>query len=397
MLFLDDFLEMLDELPSELKERCAELRSLDEVVQTGLEKNDQAILEYFNEAERMSETEKQERYQQLKTEYQRLRTLAEDKVAIAERMQELVEKYVQHLEKEKTHFKYELEADNPGVTENIETRFSTYVQSVISMRKERKRKHNNNGQNGSSQLYQDMLSKPRKMSSDDFLLSSAVQSDLGLVDDDLFPLSLSSHHNNSHAISNRMKKDRDDHQPKKRPSISHSLKNSASVSSSLTGLGGMSPAVSEKSWSGSVAADDHSPNSSFLGASFGLSTPALSFVGAESRHGRPRKLTSRVQEMFTEAVQRQRRHHSNSHQVELDGDLEENSDSDDNCRSWCFCGSPSYGQMVACDNKQCRYQWFHYGCVGVESIPKGKWYCPDCSSRLDINTLLSKIPEPALY
>lgn len=41
-------------------------------------------------------------------------------MAIAERMKELLEKYVQHLEKEKTHFKYELEADNPGITEAIE-------------------------------------------------------------------------------------------------------------------------------------------------------------------------------------------------------------------------------------------------------------------------------------
>jgi hypothetical protein len=22
--------------------------------------------------------------------------------------------------------------------------------------------------------------------------------------------------------------------------------------------------------------------------------------------------------------------------------------------------------------------WFHYGCVGLEKEPKGKWFCPDC-------------------
>lgn len=44
----------------------------------------------------------------------------EEKVAIAESIYGQMEKYNQKLHKEIFHFKYELEADNPGITEVIE-------------------------------------------------------------------------------------------------------------------------------------------------------------------------------------------------------------------------------------------------------------------------------------
>ena len=30
----------------------------------------------------------------------------------------------------------------------------------------------------------------------------------------------------------------------------------------------------------------------------------------------------------------------------------------------------SYGDMVACDNEDCPYEWFHYPCVGITAPPK---------------------------
>jgi hypothetical protein len=37
--------------------------------------------------------------------------------------------------------------------------------------------------------------------------------------------------------------------------------------------------------------------------------------------------------------------------------------------------------MVACDNDECQYEWFHYECVGLkEAPPAGEpWYCPYCA------------------
>ncbi|KAM7485311.1 hypothetical protein LguiA_001320 [Lonicera macranthoides] len=52
---------------------------------------------------------------------------------------------------------------------------------------------------------------------------------------------------------------------------------------------------------------------------------------------------------------------------------------DPNEPTYCFCNQVSYGEMVACDNTDCKIEWFHYGCVGLKEQPKGKWYCSDCA------------------
>lgn len=52
---------------------------------------------------------------------------------------------------------------------------------------------------------------------------------------------------------------------------------------------------------------------------------------------------------------------------------------DPNEPTYCLCNQVSYGDMVACDNPDCKIEWFHFGCVGVKEQPKGKWYCSDCA------------------
>ncbi|XP_035546114.1 uncharacterized protein LOC118348476 [Juglans regia] len=39
----------------------------------------------------------------------------------------------------------------------------------------------------------------------------------------------------------------------------------------------------------------------------------------------------------------------------------------------CLCNQVSYGEMVACDNPNCKIEWFHFGCVGLKEQLKGKW------------------------
>ncbi len=47
--------------------------------------------------------------------------------------------------------------------------------------------------------------------------------------------------------------------------------------------------------------------------------------------------------------------------------------------TFCYCGGPEEGEMVGCDNSKCSYQWFHFECIGLKSLPQSKyWYCPDC-------------------
>lgn len=46
--------------------------------------------------------------------------------------------------------------------------------------------------------------------------------------------------------------------------------------------------------------------------------------------------------------------------------------------TYCLCAQVSYGDMIACDNKDCSIQWFHFCCVNLSTKPKGRWFCPNC-------------------
>ncbi|KAK9367416.1 hypothetical protein V1509DRAFT_626583 [Lipomyces kononenkoae] len=68
--------------------------------------------------------------------------------------------------------------------------------------------------------------------------------------------------------------------------------------------------------------------------------------------------------------------------VEDEEEDEENNDS----ALYCFCQQVSYGDMVACDNPDCQYEWFHYGCVGLKAPPSGVWYCSTtCQEKAQSN------------
>lgn len=46
---------------------------------------------------------------------------------------------------------------------------------------------------------------------------------------------------------------------------------------------------------------------------------------------------------------------------------------------YCYCNrGEEEDDMVACDNENCKMQWFSFVCVGVKTTSKGRWYCPDC-------------------
>ena len=44
---------------------------------------------------------------------------------------------------------------------------------------------------------------------------------------------------------------------------------------------------------------------------------------------------------------------------------------------YCLCRRHSFPPMIACDNKVCKIEWFHYSCVNVKKAPCKSWYCPD--------------------
>ena len=54
----------------------------------------------------------------------------------------------------------------------------------------------------------------------------------------------------------------------------------------------------------------------------------------------------------------------------------------DNDRKWyCFCKCTIFGNMIACENSTCLYEWFHYCCVGITLAPKVRWVCSECIKK----------------
>ncbi|KAI8330718.1 hypothetical protein BC941DRAFT_439992 [Chlamydoabsidia padenii] len=49
---------------------------------------------------------------------------------------------------------------------------------------------------------------------------------------------------------------------------------------------------------------------------------------------------------------------------------------------YCYCQQVSFGEMVGCDNTDCDLEWFHLACVDLKTVPKGKWYCYTCLSKM---------------
>ena len=47
----------------------------------------------------------------------------------------------------------------------------------------------------------------------------------------------------------------------------------------------------------------------------------------------------------------------------------------------CTCRTvyrPDKDNVIACDNENCPYVWFHFKCVKIRRVPKGAWYCSKC-------------------
>lgn len=65
---------------------------------------------------------------------------------------------------------------------------------------------------------------------------------------------------------------------------------------------------------------------------------------------------------------------------DLDDDDEDEGNED--TKVYCTCRSVSHGDMVACDNDNCPYEWFHWKCVGLTREPVGTWYCDECRATL---------------
>ncbi|KAJ3998163.1 hypothetical protein F5050DRAFT_1567823 [Lentinula boryana] len=60
-----------------------------------------------------------------------------------------------------------------------------------------------------------------------------------------------------------------------------------------------------------------------------------------------------------------------------DGDV----DGDGEDKPYCICQRGSFGEMIACDEPTCEFEWFHLNCIGLTVAPEGAWICDSCTNN----------------
>lgn len=113
------------------------------------------------------------------------------------------------------------------------------------------------------------------------------------------------------------------------------------------------------------------------------------FIGSKEEHG------GKIEEKVIRKKERQsrkRKIEQTSSDATQDG--EEQGDQNDEEESYCYCRGVSVGKMIACDNPECKIEWFHYKCVGLREDPKGHWFCPDCIKFQDEILEKLKLQKP---
>ncbi|KAF9765051.1 Chromatin modification-related protein YNG2 [Nosema granulosis] len=48
---------------------------------------------------------------------------------------------------------------------------------------------------------------------------------------------------------------------------------------------------------------------------------------------------------------------------------------------YCNCKQRAFDNMIACNNTECKYKWFHFECIGITHPPKNVWYCQECKKK----------------
>jgi len=122
MLYLEDYLEMIEHLPIELRDRFTEMREIDLGVENTVDSLEARQKDFFGRASGLSSGEREEEYHKIRKDYLKVVEESKEKIQIAEESYGLVDRYLRKLDQELHKFQLELEADNRGITEVLEKR-----------------------------------------------------------------------------------------------------------------------------------------------------------------------------------------------------------------------------------------------------------------------------------
>ncbi|KAG7454368.1 hypothetical protein MATL_G00258960 [Megalops atlanticus] len=411
MLYLEDYLEMIEQLPMDLRDRFTEMREMDLQVQNAMDQLEQRVNEFFINAKKNKPEWREEQMEVIKKDYYKALEDADEKVQLANQIYDLVDRHLRKLDQELAKFKMELEADNAGITEILERRsleMDSPSQPVNNHHAHshtavEKRKYTTPAHHTTEHV-------PEKKFKSEALLSTLTSD----ASKENTPGCRNSNMSSSNSVYNVNSS---------QPLTSYNL--SSLPAGAGTGAGAITMAAAQavqataqmkegRRTSSLKASYEAIKNSDFqLGRDFSLSrdtagysssalastltqtlTPASS--ASDSRAGRKSKSNTKSSNHQSSSSSSSSSLSSCSSSSALAQELSQQASAlpeseansqvdwtyDPNEPRYCICNQVSYGEMVGCDNQDCPIEWFHYGCVGLTEAPKGKWYCPQCTAAM---------------
>ncbi|XP_022169997.1 inhibitor of growth protein 3-like [Myzus persicae] len=328
MLYLDDFLEKLELLPQEIINQTSEIRQLDQQVKDSMDCVKRNVDNLFSNANTMHPDDLYADFNTVMKVGDKALKQSDDKIQIANNMQKLVGRYINHIDIELQKFKRDLDVVKSGTTELIEKKIEKVFNNGISFEEQLTADSHLSG-TGGLELQIDAVPTNSQM--------------------DLYPLSYASEHigATSSDISAAASKTKVNTKKKIKGCKRANLK----VSTVRIKC--------NKTSSVSVALLPEQPIDRQLSQSGG------------SNKNQTKKRTKNVEPEETKR----------NDFIDIMTTDDDKIDEYHNLR-YCICNEVAYGEMIACDNRKCPREWFHYSCVGIQSAPTGKWYCLDCASKM---------------
>ncbi|XP_029969023.1 inhibitor of growth protein 3 [Salarias fasciatus] len=411
MLYLEDYLEMIEQLPMDLRDRFTEMREMDLQVQNATDQLEQKVIEFFVNAKKNKPEWREEQMEVIKKDYYKALEDADEKVQLANQIYDLVDRHLRKLDQELAKFKMELEADNAGITEILERR-SLEMDSpsqpvnnhhVHSHTATEKRKY-------SAPAHHTTEHVPEKKFKSEALLSTLTSDASKENTPGCRANSTSSSTNSVYSVNSSQ------------PLPSYNL--SSLPAGPGAGAGAITMAAAQavqataqmkdgRRTSSMKASYEAIKNNDFqLGREFSLSresagysssalastlTQTLTPSSASDSRGRKSKSSikssnhqssssssssSSLSSCSSSSALAQELSQQAAALPEAEANSQVDWTYDPNEPRYCICNQVSYGEMVGCDNTDCPIEWFHYGCVGLTEAPKGKWYCPQCTAAM---------------
>eukprot|EP00049_Salpingoeca_infusionum_P004267 m.76364 g.76364 ORF g.76364 m.76364 type:complete len:237 (-) comp12485_c0_seq7:367-1077(-) len=122
LVYLEDFVELIEHLPAEVKHSLSQIRSLDLRVQNTLDAVDKKKRKLFRNAPSMTEETRAKATKEIVAEYAKAQKINDSKGKLARDNVELMDRVLKHLDEKLIEFKTDLESATPNCTATLEER-----------------------------------------------------------------------------------------------------------------------------------------------------------------------------------------------------------------------------------------------------------------------------------